>query len=624
MSITQEEARAELARRELTRRGIYPKEEQGFLSKLGSGAVRVAEDIDIGANKMGRNVARFLHLPGGDMTDEQISSIWGQKNHEPSLADKMIQGLAQYAPAFLAPGANLGGAGHAIGSIPKVGGYLAETASQAIPQAAFGATQEENPLQGAAEGAIGAGIGTALGKGINSLRPSKMFRGKLTPEELAHNLEITQGTETALGRIIESPTLMRAQENILPNTMGSGAEKTMERNAADITKKGQDLFSKMHGGINPENYGIELQTALKSAEKEARAAKNATYDELNKLAESNGINIGRENFQKTAKDIIKDIRKSPELEAEFGKDLYNDLVRYSKNKEGNNLKLTNIFRGKLSDKANELFIGGKKHESGLVKGLKESLDKDIEHSFNSSGNDAVKEAYQKAQKQYKEHYAPFEDRDIVKFTRQGGDPDLLLNHFIRHGKNDRSLLLNKIAGSLRNQHKLEGQKSGQELLTSAYFSKAVDDTGKFDPVKFSSLYQKLGKNQRKALFNDKNLHKEVKNYSDLIGKNKESFQLMANPKTGARNTEILTKVGQIIGGSAFGVPGVASLIAAGLSGKVLNKALTSEKLREKLINSMIKNKDINTSGLAKAGSVAAGLGYGNEPMELELIGGIRE
>ncbi len=39
---------------------------------------------------------------------------------------------------------------------------------------------------------------------------------------------------------------------------------------------------------------------------------------------------------------------------------------------------------------------------------------------------------------------------------------------------------------------------------------------------------------------------------------------------------------------------------------------------------MIKNKPMKKAGLAKAGAVATGLGYGNQPMELELVGGKRE
>jgi len=306
--------------------------------------------------------------------------------------------------------------------------------------------------------------------------------------------------------------------------------------------------------------------------------------------------------------------------------IYNDLLRYSKNEQGNNLKLTNIFRGKLNDKANELYMAGKKHESGLVKELKDALDLDINHAFENSGNPEIKELYNKTQREYKENYAPFEDKDIVKFTRQGGDPDLIMSHFIRSGKNDRAVLLHKLNSSLQRKHKLDQSKNTPNLnmTSAAYFSKALDDAGSIDPVKFSALYNKLGKNQQKALFGDKKLHEEAKQFASLVAKNKEAFNLMFNPKTGARNAELISKLGQIATGTTLGLPGIAGLAVGGIAGNIANKALTSETLRNRLIKAMIQNKEINPSGFAKAGSISAGMGYGNHPLELELVGGRRE
>lgn len=602
-----------------------PQAEESFLGKLPRNITAGVAQLGHGLINTPHNVAGLFseelasHIPYQQEHDysQEISNIFRQNKRPDTLADKLVQGLAQYAPAMALPGANLGKAGEAIGAIPKVGGFLGEAASQAVPQAAFAATQNENPMAGAAEGAIGAGIGTAIGRGLNAIRPSKLFRGELSPEELAHNLEISKGTETGLGRLVESPTLMRVQENILPNVIGSGAEKTMQRNAKLIQDKGQDILNKVHGNIEPEDYGYQLQNALKEATNQATSQKNEMYGQLNKIANEHKLNIGREHFQKEASEILNDIEQSPELKEEFGKDLYNDIKRYSKNPVGNNLKLSNIFRSKLGDKSSDLYINGKKYESSLLDKLKNALSNDIDSAFENSGNPKLKQTYNEAQKNYQQNFKPFEDKDLLKFSRRGGDPDLILSHFLKMGGNDRSNLLLKISKAVSPQNNEKGN-----ILAASYLSKALDESGELNPVKFKALYNKLGKNQRKVLFGD--MHKEIKNYADLVHKNNEAFNLMYNPKTGARNTELITKIGQLSAGSVLGIPGLETLVGGGLAARTANKLLTSEKLREKIIKAMIENKEHKIAPLPKIGGAIGGY-HANEhkPLELELVGGNR-
>ena len=339
------------------------------------GGERIAKNLAIGGTKAGRGLANTPHnlanLVGageyipkfGDVGmenpnfDEEAYGLEKPVNDYQHLSDKLIQGLGQYAPAMALPGLNIGKSGEAIGAIPKVGKFAQQAIEQAIPQSAYGATQNENPLIGAFEGGIGSlagsAIGTAIKSGINALRPSKIFRGELSSQQLKNNLESTKGTETGLGRVIENPLLTRVQENVLPNILGSGAENTLQKNAKSIQEKGTELINKLRGDIEPHQFGIKLQDSLKTALNEARAGKNSNYNSLNELADKHHLKVGRQNFQDTAAKTISDIQESPELKHEFGTDLYKSLLRYASNKEGNSLKLTNIFRGKLGDKANE-------------------------------------------------------------------------------------------------------------------------------------------------------------------------------------------------------------------------------------------------------------------------------
>lgn len=577
------------------------KKERSFGGKL-------LPNIATGLLKAGRGVANTPHnianLVGlGEYVPQVDPEFdYGKQlglEDELTTADKVIQGLAQYGPSLAIPGSSL--------------------KALAAGQAAYGATQDKNPLKGAAEGAIGGLAGGIIGKGaqyaLNKARPSSILRGNLTPEQLQRNIDITKGTSTGLGQVLGNPLLNRIHENMLPNIIGSGSEKIAQKNAEIISKKGSDLFSKMKGDINPEDYGVHLQEALKSAEKEARAGKNANYAELNKLAQENGVKVGRENFTETASKVISDINKSPELKNEFGKDLYKSLLRYSKNKEGNSLELTNIFRGKLGDKASKLYKDNNMHEYGLVKDLQGALSKDIEDSFNATGNSKLKEAYEKSQREYRENFAPFEDRNIVKFTRQGGDPDMILSHFLKGGQNDRATLLKKLDQAYK-QNKTSPTKTN--LLPSAYLSKAFDAEGRINPSKFRTLYNKLGEKQADVLFGKgSKLHKEVKDYVNLVGKNAHSFNLMANPNTGQK------LMGLIHTGVAL--KSLPLALGAGAASAVASKLLTSEKIREGLLKAMINNKQLKIPYGEKIGTGLLGSEYqSNKPMEIDMTGGHRQ
>lgn len=577
------------------------KKERSFASKL-------LPNIATGLLNAGRGIANTPHNIAGLVgLGEYVPQVDPEFNYarqlgledEQTTADKVIQGIAQYAPSLAIPGTSI--------------------KALAAGQAAYGATQNKNPLKGAAEGAIGGAAGGILGKGaqyaLNKVRPSRLLRGNLTPEQLQKNIDITKGTSTGLGQVLGSPVLNRLHENILPNIIGSGSEKIAQKNAEIIGKKGSELFNKIKGDINPEDYGIHLQEALKTAEKEARAGKNANYAQLNKLAEENNVKVGRKNFTETASKVISDINKSPELKNEFGKELYKSLLKYAKNKEGNSLELTNIFRGKLGDKASKLYKDNNMHEYGLVKDLQNSLSKDIEESFNATGNSKLKEAYEKSQREYRENFAPFEDRNIVKFTRQGGDPDMILSHFLKGGKNDRATLLKKLDQAYK-QNKTSPTKTN--ILPSAYLSKAFDAEGRINPTKFKTLYNNLGEKQADVLFGKgTKLHKEVRDYVNLVGKNAHSFNLMANPNTGQKLMGLLH--------TGLALKSLPLAIGGGVASNVASKLLTNESIREKLLKAMIKNKDFKIPYAEKAGAgISQSMYQNNKPMEIDMTGGHRE
>ncbi|MDR3667346.1 MAG: hypothetical protein P4L35_10930 [Ignavibacteriaceae bacterium] len=460
--------------------------------------------------------------------------------------------------------------------------------------ATYAVGQNEDPLQAAIIGELGPRLAKGAKNQLSKLKPSNMLRGNLSPEELVKNLEITKGTNTQLGEVLESPKLKTLMENILAETMGTGAAEKLQETGRQVTSKGENILKDMEMGYNPKDASLLLQDALKKSYDETRKAKDQRYDILNKEANAAGIEIGRHNLGNVAKEKLKEINKSPELRREMSSSFLNDLNIYAKetgvqtfNKKRpeKDLKTSNLFRGKLGDKANEAFDQKRKFEGQIYKDLQRALEKDINYSIEKSGNPHIQELNKEANRFYKEEYLPFEDKKITQFTKKGGDIDTLINQFIPNSRvNDRSNLLNKLMEKLP-----EDKKS---LVPLAYFSRA-SRSGTFDPNAFKTLFKQLGPQTKDVLLQNPNLKKTLEDYATLVSKNTEPLSVMVNPKTGKRVNTMLGMVGTSLAGAGLaGLPGALYGMGLGLGapailGKYLTKKLTSEPFRENLVNKMI-------------------------------------
>lgn len=501
--------------------------------------------------------------------DEKHPNDWG-KLFQSKDPDPLLSGLGQYGMGGAAGGSKL---------LPMIAANAANAAIQAPPG---------QRLEAGVTGAVDVGLPMVAGKGAgiagNALRPSNLFRGTLSPEDLQANLEAAQGTNTGLGNIIGSPTLKGLQENVLTHIPFSGAYTAMQKTANQLTQKGEDLIGKIGEGLPEGDQTKALQGALKDSSKQATRDKNADYSEPNTIADEMGMVVGRKNLQAKAQETLDNLNKSPELMRGFPKDLLDDIQSYADNEKGNSLKLSNIFRGTLGEKANSLYEAGNTHQSGIVSSLKDALGDDIKSAIKESGNPKLQESYDKAQSNYQTKYSTFEHPDIVKFTRKGGDADLMLSHFIRGGSNDRAELLERLMQKLPENLKT--------LPLNMYLSKAIDENGKLNPPKLSTLYGALGEKQRAALVPDATMRKQLNNYTRAVNMNQGTFKTMFNPHTGQRNLDTLVGGAEIaIGHMLAGGPGMAAALPAGaLLGQVTGKALTHEGLRNSLVNKMIKQK----------------------------------
>lgn len=90
-----------------------------------------------------KKIREKLGHPIPERKQYDIAKILGQEA-ENTQADEVIQQVFQFAPSLFIPEARLGKFGSALESIPKFGKYIKSAVGNALPQAAFSASQNKN------------------------------------------------------------------------------------------------------------------------------------------------------------------------------------------------------------------------------------------------------------------------------------------------------------------------------------------------------------------------------------------------------------------------------------------------------------------------------------------------
>lgn len=531
----------------------------------------------------------------------------------------------------------------AVNKLPKAAENAAQLGSYAI-------SQNQNPLEAILLGKTMEGAAKLAGKGIEGARNFNRYESQLSPEELRFNLENAEGTNTPLGRVIEDPRLARKFENKLIDYPGSGAGEKMQEIGKQVTERGHELVKKLGEENSNENYGDLTSKAISDAYSYAQKEKSSNYKKVNKIADKQGIKIDVFDFDKTARTKLAEINSSPLLKISIKKDIVKKLKEYSdigeiqksnkktdinnligkfnvflektnqpgknkinekeienkirktpgtfQRKEGGDITLkdANTFKSVLKDIADDYFNNGNTYAGQMYKNLRSSLVNDINRTINKSGNKELRSEYDKAEDYYAKSIAPFDEREVKKFITGGGDPNVILDTFIKKNKDsDRSYLLNKLLKVL--------PKKEQNIVRKGYYRRSIEDE-EFNPNKFNKLHKSLGKNQRSLLINDPKLEKEFDNYSKLVEQNQESLNAMFNPKNGQKGLSfmptMLSALGGALGSGSLGaVAGIAGGIPGLLGGLALpaivarhaTNRLTSPKVREKVVNKLIEKKE---------------------------------
>jgi hypothetical protein len=546
---------------------------------LGAGLL---EGLKGGAN-IPSNIASYMQSRGVGDEHKELRDLIAKAHIPDTGLEKAVLGENQKGDEFL----------RSLGSFApyaKAGGLakgLAGTAKRAGAAATYATGQEQDPLQAALLGLAGEGAV----RGVQRARRPGTFlpSSPLNSEELREAGNVTRGTETDLGNVIENPFLQRQFENVLPNIPLSGANQAMQRTASTVTARGEDILNAFKGQNETSNIGSALRDALKSASGEARKMKNAKFNVLNEAADKEGVRTNRSNLINVAKTTLKEIENDPHLESFTDSTAKKLLKDITEEKQGGDysLKKTDLLRGKIGKKIRDAYQSGNTDLRDILTPLKEAAVKDINTAIDDSKSSTLKELRNNAMEFYQKEYAPFKEPEIEKFTIRGGDPDVLVSAFLKNSRlSDRSKLLEKLTSKLTDEER--------KLLAYSYFSKAIED-GQLNPIKLKTRYKNLGENQKKALLNENEL-KQLGDYSKLVQKNTEPLNIMFNPKTGQRTLSEFPLMSMLAGGSAggfaAGLPGaLAGAIIPGLLAKPLVKALTHPSIRERLIERMIKARE---------------------------------
>jgi len=525
-----------------------------------------------------------------------------------SIGGEIIKGIGQYAPVGAAVALSGGAA------IPLLLGGAVSGAANAKPNQSnldlFGFIPDGLLPEGQTGAAIeGAGLNVipfGLGKALEKLRPSKMFRGQLSPEELQANVEATKGTETPLSDVIRSPKLKKLYENKIASIPLSGADESFLRTGKQIETKGYDILSDLLGDNKPTNVPQDLADELNRQYYLRRIEKNSYYDDFNQAADQSGINLALPTFANKAKEYADAIESTnllktePEANALFKKlqnyknpvkesddTLYVDAAGNADNKLFPSYKEANLLKGHLNEMAKKALQStdiGQRNLSGVFSNLAKSIKTDIKDSLKDRPN--ILKKYNNAEENYAKNFSPFLDKQIYKFIGGDANPEKIVTEFIKTSKNeDLADNLTKLSSKMPEEQK--------NLLGYAYLSRALDNESKLNPAALATAIEKLGPRQLEALFSNDETRKNILNYKKLVKLNPEALSVMYNPKTGNRLKGLVSLLAATNLGGLVNGPLTAAAIGGGTMGasRLATKYLTNENVRNKLVAEMIKNQN---------------------------------
>lgn len=583
------------------------------LGNMGTGVVNTGRGIaDLPSNVMqylnrkelaSDKAANFFRRSPLDNTDV-ASQLMGVQGHQ--AGDIGIQSAAGYG-AF-----GVAGESGSLGALGRVG-------ARAGASGAYGASQGQNPITSAAlgpvtEGMIKAPIAVAERgiQGLNQLRPSVALSRNASSKELADNLRSAEGTNTLLSDVIKSPGLKKNYENIAARTYGSGADNAFSDIESQVRGKGEKALAGISEKSPIKGEADEfIKDALINAKDIHTEKKNALYNDMYNIADSIDFSPDLSSFLNSVKkkgvDLKNDelLRTIPAAEKLFsntnkykdalGKEKFSNIVDekgapIGKGIEPVDLKTAKDLKSYLYSKGEDFLkstVGAEKSIGRDYKKLSHVLGKDIQKSIENSGSEALKSSYSNAENNYKEDFLRFLDKDLKNEFNENAESEVITRNIVKPGKiNDKYSRIKKIQDVLPEDQKY--------LLGNSYLKSAIEEDG-LNINELAKKIKALGPRQFEALYPDKEVRQQLSDFVRLKKMNETPINRMANPNNGSKNLNAAILAMQ----SAMGmkgyaisgpVGGVVGLAIPSLAANAITKLMTSPKVREKVVKSIIKNQ----------------------------------
>ena len=586
-------------------RALY-EELKGAGQYIAEDPLGAASEVPIGLAGALTGLYNILPRTGQYAREKEIPGfgVLGNLPMAPDAAEK----LRQLTGTPERPGSGLLGSALPIGAAmkPITATGLRGAAQRGVVGGTYAAAEDESPIQGLALSMLGEGALKAPGfaaKGAKKLLPSEQLKTALSPEQIAENIRIAGDMPVNVGDILQNPDIQKLYNNRLTQMPFNSATKNMFEIRGELTKRADTLFDelKMKAGLDPDadlgayDYGAALQDALIDRFDSARAQSRQNYDRVNAMGEAANVGIVDSNFKSALDKYLGEIKGSQKLEQLADPKLKNMLETLSSIEEVTSLKDADLTRANLGDLAYSAKFNRNKPEARVYSGLKAALDKDIQASLKEYPE--IAQANKHAIEYYKENVAPFEDKDIIKYTVKGESPDRLVSSFVQYGrKSDLGDQLSKLSSKLPEQEKA--------LLPLAVYSQAIEE-GTLSPLKLKSLHKKLGGKQKEALFDSPETKRQFDDLVKAIDLNKDILQSDVNFKTGYSTLKdlgtALTLGAGAVGRVAGGDLGAALGVTAAIGGpRIAAKYLTSPKTYKKALKKAAKDQNMTESELLDA------------------------
>lgn len=454
----------------------------------------------------------------------------------------------------------------------------------------------------------------AIRAGINQLRPSTHLArfGEQYSPEMAERARVAGQTPTPLGDVIGSGPLKRTFENKLP-----GVDPILTELEQEIVSRGQDL-AKPTKGVDPNEA---LANFIQKQYKQETGTKNSLYAPVNELARKEKFALEFPTASATARKNIKALEESPMLknDADFAskvRKLFNvanpkEIVPAKTNvspvldKSGNPIvkdhtpeKIRRPSIVEAKQVANKLYSEGKRlmknPESrdravgGLYSRVSKEIRDDIRNQINQKGSTELKDAYKKAEKNYKNSFANYLDKNIYPYVSDTKDAESIIRQIVKPGKlNDKFRSIEKLNKILPADQK--------GMLGQAYLQSAINKYGDFDVKELSARLRALGPRQFRNLFTPEQ-QSAVKDFDKFSRMNSEALNRLFNPHTGKRTADQANAISEAMSAALFGGAGafaggptgaIVSLLARpafkGAKDALMRKWLTDPGMREAVL-----------------------------------------